>query len=88
MTSSPEGPLPVLSGAGELGGYLLGWVVPLAFCLGLIGLAVASLFEVAVPRWLILAEGAGCALLALLAPLLTRARQQIQPTTRQQEQQS
>jgi hypothetical protein len=71
--------------AGELGGYLLGWTVPLVFCSGLIGLAVSSLFEVAVPRWLILADGVSCALLALLALLLTRPWQQFQPTARQHQ---
>jgi hypothetical protein len=37
--------------------------------LGLVGLAVSPWLGVAVPRWLILVCGAGCALLALLARL-------------------
>ena len=57
---------------GSLTGYLLAGTVPLAFCSGLVGLAVSPLFEVAVPRWLILAHGIDCFLLALLAVLLTR----------------
>jgi hypothetical protein len=69
--------------SGGLIGYLLGWTVPLAFCSGLIGLGVSSPFEVAVPRWLILAHGAGCVLVALLALLLTRPWQQVRPSARQ-----
>jgi hypothetical protein len=46
--------------------------VPIVFCSGLVGLAVASLVEVEVPRWLILAHGIDCFLMALLALLLTR----------------
>jgi hypothetical protein len=59
----------------RLAGYLA-CTVPVAFCSGLVGLAVSPLFEVAVPRWLILAYGGGCTLVALLAPLLTRPWQQ------------
>jgi hypothetical protein len=62
--------------SGTLAGYLLAWTVPIVFCAGLVGLAVSSLLEVAVPRWLILAHGIGCFLAALLAPLLTRPRRQ------------
>jgi hypothetical protein len=81
-TSSPEGPLLVAPAAGGLAGYLLGWTGPLVFCSGLVALAGSPLFEVAVPRWFILAEGAGCALLGLLALLLTRTWQQ-RPTVLQ-----
>ena len=63
---------------GRLTGYLLACTVPMAFCSGLVGLAVSPLFEVAVPRWLILAHGIDCILLALLAVLLTRPWQPIQ----------
>jgi hypothetical protein len=56
--------------------YLLAWTATLSFCGGLFGLAVSSTFEVAVPRWLILACGAGCALQALQALLLSRPWQQ------------
>jgi hypothetical protein len=65
-----------------LGGYLLGWTAALSFCSGLCGLAVSSAFEVAVPRWFILAYGAACALLALLPTISSRSWQQLQ-TSRQ-----
>ena len=71
-------PLVVDPELGGLGGYLLAWAAPLAFCSGLCGLAVSSVFEAAVPRWFILGYGSGCALLALLAPLLSRSWQQLQ----------
>jgi hypothetical protein len=64
-------------------GYLLAGTVPLVFCSGLVGLAVSSSFEVAVPRWLILAYGLGCALLAVLALLLSRPAQQLRPSVEQ-----
>jgi hypothetical protein len=50
-----------------------------AFCAGLLALAVLPPLGVAVPRWLILAYGAGCALLALLAVRLSGPWQQRQP---------
>jgi hypothetical protein len=74
----PEAPCDVAPEAGELAGYLLAGTAPLAFCSGLVGLAVSPAFEVALPRWLILASGVGCALLAVMAPLLSRPRQQLQ----------
>jgi hypothetical protein len=82
--SSPEGHLLAAADAGGLAGYLLGLTVSLVFCSGLVALAVSSLFEVAVPRWLILADGIGCVVVALLALLLTRPWQQLQPSARQQ----
>jgi hypothetical protein len=69
----PEAPLAVAPKGGGPAGYLLAWTAALAFCAGLVGLAVSSPFEVAVPRWLILAHGAACVLTALLALWLTRA---------------
>jgi hypothetical protein len=42
------------------------------FCSGLFALAVLPYHGVAVPRWLILAYGLGCVLMALAAPLLSR----------------
>jgi len=78
-----EGPS---SGPPELSGldsYLLAWTATLSFCGGLFGLAVSSALEVAVPRWFILAYGVGCALLALLALLLSRPWQQFPSSTRQ-----
>jgi hypothetical protein len=59
---------------GGLAGALLACTAPLAFCSGLIGLAMSSLLEAPAPRWLILAYGGGCVLLALLAALLSRPR--------------
>jgi hypothetical protein len=79
----PEGPS---SGPPELSGldsYLVAWTATLSFCGGLFGLAVSSTFEVAVPRWFILAYGIGCALLALLALLLSRPWQKYPISTRQ-----
>jgi hypothetical protein len=69
MTFFPTGrrAFDFVAGRSELSGYLLAWAVPLWFCLGLVGLAVSPWLGVAVPRWLILIWGAGCALLALLA---------------------
>ena len=76
-----EGPS---SGPPELGGLvLLAWTATLSFCGGLFGLAVSSAFEVAVPRWFILAHGVGCTLQALLALLLSRPWQQRPTSTRQ-----
>jgi hypothetical protein len=66
-------PLLVEPERGGLGGYLLAWTVPVAFCSGLCGLAVSSVFGVAVPRWFILGHGSACVLLALLTPLLSRS---------------
>jgi hypothetical protein len=60
----------------RLAGYLLAWTVPVVFCSGFVGLAVSSLFEVAVPRWVVLAHGIDCILVALLALLLTGPWQQ------------
>jgi hypothetical protein len=65
---------------GALAGAVLACAVPLAFCSGLIGLAVSSRFEV--PRWLILVYGVGCVLLALLALSLSRPWQQVRPSAR------
>jgi carboxymethylenebutenolidase len=59
---------------GGLSGYLLAWTAPLSFCGGLVGLAVLPALEVTVPRGAILGYGVGCALLALLALLLSRPR--------------
>jgi hypothetical protein len=58
------------------GGHLFAWTAPLAFCTGLCCLAVSSVYEVAVPRWFILAYGAACALLALIevSPKLGRTK--------------
>jgi hypothetical protein len=64
-------------GRGRLGGYLLAWTVPLSFCAGLLGLAVSAQFAVAVPRWFILAYGAGCAVVTLRALLLCRPWQRL-----------
>jgi hypothetical protein len=69
-----EKPAPSTSAGGA--GYLLASMVPLVFCSGLLGLAVSPAFEVAVPRGLILAWGAGCAVVALVAPLLSGPGQQ------------
>jgi hypothetical protein len=70
-------------GWGDLAGYLLAWAAALAFCSGLFGLAMSPRFGAVVPRWLILAYGMACALLALLAPQLSRRGQQLQPLARQ-----
>ena len=78
-----EGPSSGPPELGRLGSYLLAWTAALSFCGGLFGLAVSSAFEVAVPRWFILAYGVGCALLTLLALLLSRPWQQYPISTRQ-----
>jgi hypothetical protein len=90
--SSPEERLLAAREAGGLAGYLLGLTVPLVFCSGLVALAVSPLFDVAVSRWFILAEGGGCAVLAVLAVLLTRTwqqratvRQHLEPLDRQEQ---
>jgi hypothetical protein len=67
-----ERPFSLPPGRGGLGSYLLAWTVPLSFGSGLLGLAVLAPFGVAVPRWFILAYGAGCTGVALLALLLCR----------------
>jgi hypothetical protein len=54
-----------------LGGYLLTWASALFYCGGLFCLAVLPPCGLAVPRWLILAYGVGCALLAVRALLLS-----------------
>jgi hypothetical protein len=54
-----------------LGGYLLAWASALFYCGGLVCLAVLPACGLAVPRWLIFAYGVGCALLAVLALLLS-----------------
>jgi hypothetical protein len=59
--------------------FLLAWTVPLWFCAGLVGLAAAPALGVVVPRWTILACGAGCVLWALL--LGRPARQDRKGTT-------
>jgi hypothetical protein len=51
--------------------YLLAWTVPLGFCAGLFALAISPAFEVVIPRWLVLAHGGSCVLVALVAPLLS-----------------
>jgi hypothetical protein len=56
-----------------LGGYVFALTGAAAFCSGLCALAVTSVFEVAVPRWFILAYGVSCVLLLLLAPVLSPA---------------
>jgi hypothetical protein len=53
--------------------------VALAYCSGLVGLAVSPAFEVGVPRWFILAYGGSCALAALVAPLLNRPWPHLEP---------
>jgi hypothetical protein len=58
-------------GVGAPGGYLLAWPSALSYCGGLFCLAVLPPHGVAVPRWLIFAYGVGCALLAVLALLLS-----------------
>jgi hypothetical protein len=78
------GPLSVALERGGLGGHLLVWTVPLSFGSGLIGLGVSP-FGVAVPRWLILAYGVACALKAVLAVLLSRPWQQLQPSAGQHD---
>jgi hypothetical protein len=64
--------LSLATGWGSLAGYLLTWTAAVAFGSGLVGLAVSPLFEVTVPRWLILAHGIDCILVTLLALLLNR----------------
>ena len=54
-----------------MAGYLLAWASALSYCGGLFYLAVLPPCGVAVPRWLIFAYGVGCALLAVLALLLS-----------------
>jgi formyltetrahydrofolate deformylase len=83
----PERPPPRLEGAFSLppsreglGSYLLAWSVPLSFCSGLLGLAVLSPFVA--PRWFVLAYGAGCTLVAVLALLLSRPWQRPQAAAR------
>jgi hypothetical protein len=83
----PRAPSPRLEGAFSLppsreglGSYLLAWSVPLSFCSGLLGLAVLSPFVA--PRWFVLAYGAGCALVAVLALLLSRPWQRPQAAAR------
>jgi hypothetical protein len=65
---------------GGHGAPLLACAVPLAFCSGLLQLVVLPAHGVVVPRWLILAHGAGCVLLAVLALLLSRPWRQRQPS--------
>jgi formyltetrahydrofolate deformylase len=72
-----EAPFSLPPVRGGLGSYLLAWTVPLSFCSGLLGLAVSAQFAVAVPRWFILAYGAGCAVVSLLALLLCRPWQRL-----------
>jgi hypothetical protein len=69
---------------GGAAGYLLTWTAALAFCSSLIGLAALPRFGVAVPRWLIFADGVVCTLLPLLAMLLSRPWRQLQPSAHQQ----
>jgi hypothetical protein len=64
-----EGPVAFVPGRSGLIGFLLAWTVPLGFCAGLVGLAVTPSFGAEVPRWLILAGGVVCVLLAMLALL-------------------
>jgi formyltetrahydrofolate deformylase len=78
-----ERPFSLPPGRGGLGGYLLAWTVPLSFCSGLLGLAVLARFAGGVPRWFVLAYGAGCAAVALLALLLSRPWQQPRGPARQ-----
>src|SRR5262245_6513791 len=59
---------------GSWWAYLLALAVPVAFCGGLLQLALLPALGVTVPRWLILAYGVGCILLALLAILLSPPR--------------
>jgi hypothetical protein len=69
---SADRPIVLRPDRGDLAGLLLACLVGLAFCSGLIALAVLPSQGVAVPRWVILAYGFGCVLLALAAPLLSR----------------
>jgi hypothetical protein len=55
-------------------GPLLACAAALAFCSGLVELALSSPFESPAPRWFILAYGVACVLLALLALLLSGPR--------------
>jgi hypothetical protein len=71
-----EGPVAFVPGRSGLIGFLLASTVPLWFCAGLVGLAVAPSLGAPVPRWLILAYGVGCVLLALLALLVSQPRAQ------------
>jgi hypothetical protein len=64
----PDGPS---SGPPRLVGYWLVWASALSYCVGLFSLAVLPAQGVAVPRWLILAYGIGCALVAVLGTLLS-----------------
>ena len=54
-----------------LTGAVLACLAPMAFCLGLVGLAVSSRFEATAPRWFILAYGLGCVVVTLLGLLLS-----------------
>jgi hypothetical protein len=69
MPSSQHGPLADAHEPSRRGEDLLGCLVSLSFCAGLIGLAVSPAFALAVPRWFIFTYGITCSLLALLAPL-------------------
>jgi hypothetical protein len=65
-----------------LGSYLFALTGAAAFCSGLCGLAVTSVFETEVPRWFILVYGFSCVLLLLLGPVLRRPRQQLRSAGR------
>jgi hypothetical protein len=67
---APGATFDVAARRGGLGAYLLAWEAALLFCAGLVALAVLPSSGVTVPRAAILAHGAHCALLALLALLL------------------
>jgi hypothetical protein len=78
-TSWQEGHLSRPTEWAGLGALLLACALAATFCAGLLALAVLPPLGVAVPRWLILAYGAGCVLLGLLAVRLSGPWQQRQP---------
>jgi hypothetical protein len=78
-----EGPLNLPPWRGGLAAPLLAIAVGPAFCSGLFGLAVLPTQGVAVPRWLILAYGFGCVLMALAAALLGRSDDDPRPSGQQ-----
>src|SRR5262249_11686152 len=70
--SSQEAPRALPPERGGVACFLLGLTVAPAFCSGLFALSLLPSLGVAVPRWLMLACGFGCALMALVAPHLSR----------------
>jgi hypothetical protein len=80
---SQGGPSALPPERGGLAAFLLGCLVAPVFCGGLFGLAVLPTQGVAVPRWLILAYGFGCVLLALAAAALGRRGSALRPSGQQ-----